>query len=51
MWFVNDELVAETKGSKYQWKVARGDFRARAEIHLGGAAPVIATETVVYRVN
>ncbi len=49
-WFVNDNLIAATTGPKFNWKVARGDYRARAEIQLTGAASVIETETVNYKV-
>ncbi|MCP4229955.1 MAG: hypothetical protein GY771_07370, partial [bacterium] len=50
-WFVNDKLVAATSGAKFSWKVARGDYRARAEVRLAGSVPVIETETVNYKVN
>ncbi|MDH3762711.1 MAG: transglycosylase domain-containing protein [Gammaproteobacteria bacterium] len=50
-WFVNDQLVGATSGATYSWKVARGQYRARAEVRLTGSAPVIETETVSYRVN
>lgn len=50
-WFVNDKLIAITKGSKYNWKVAKGNYKTRAEILLNGADSFIKTSAIEYRVN
>jgi len=50
-WYVNDELIATTSGFKYNWKLSRGNFKARAEVLLVGNDSPVGTEEIEYRVN
>lgn len=50
-WYVNDKLIAITKGPKYNWKVAKGSYKTRAEIQLDGKHSFIKTAEIEYRVN
>lgn len=50
-WYVNDKLISITKGSKYNWKVSKGNYKARAEVLLNGKHLFIKTAEIEYRVN
>ena len=50
-WYLNDELVAATAGSKYNWKLARGEYQAYAEVKFVGETAPVRTQSVKYRVN
>lgn len=50
-WYVNDKLISITKGSKYNWKVSKGNYKARAEVLLNGKHSFIKTAEIEYRVN
>jgi len=50
-WYVNDQLVATTRDFKYNWKLSRGNFKARAEVMLMGKNSPVTTEEIEFQVN
>ena len=50
-WFINDELVATTRGATYTWKLSRGDFTTRAEVTVADQDAVLHAEAVRYHVH
>ncbi|MEJ2444540.1 MAG: transglycosylase domain-containing protein [Exilibacterium sp.] len=50
-WYLNNRLLATTRKPVYHWKLARGNFTARAEVYLRDHPQPVLTDNVQYTVN